>query len=1040
MYSPEIPNVPCSFNRNPGNIPLFPHRSLPLLLATACGLGSPFLCSFATGAEAPPPARSGDPVAGQSTVQLSPFVVDAKSDQGYAATNTLEGSRLNTALRDTPAAISIFTKDLIDDLAATSLDELLRYNLHAELNYGDSQVGLAFGNESRVLGSAVQFRVRGLTGSTSTDGFRTGGSERNTFDVERVASTRGPNAILFGAGSAGGNLNFSTKSATLSRDSTSIDTKTGGDSTKRALVDLSRVLVKDKLALRMITVWDRKGASGPHKYTDFKGLTFSGKWRVSGDTDVAVTYRRSHTQGVSGRDWNHSDSISRFLEQFKAGQIRWSPAGERYENANGTALVNATAGIGNLAPRNVIVYGPDLTVPPQFWEGATSAVNRTTLTTNAAIINGGVNVDESIEPYGSVTPSGAGEFSNVGSDGLSVIINHRWFSSLYMELGYNHSRRRSDNTLGQTPELRADLNYRLPDGSLNPYFFGNGYYFSELNYTRMTTGEENDTFRASLSYDLNLGKIFGRHRFAASSERYLNPNRSWRTREVWANRPFGGAPPAAANVVTRRRYFKIDGPFANYTSGYQPGNVFNLEPFRSSLSNIGALKTDWVATNLNSWDDEVTIDSNMFVMQNHLFADRLVTTLGVRRDTSISTGPRMLTDAVTGLGRFATAADNAVFTPNGDQWLDRDERHGYRHSLGAVLHLTKNFSLTANFSKGIQLANRNRTVLPDGLTPPPVEGKGRDLGLSFSFLENRISGSIKFYQSTSHGERTQGGVGPIYVTPNNDIMSTFEYYFRQAGITTLGPTDPVQNIGDLTTVYTAEASAYLADQVSHGEEFEVVANPTNNWTLRAAFSTTHRTTTNVLFEAQGFWADRLAFWKSLDAVYMARTRLPSVFNQPTYFSTSSFGPTTPTQVIAQSAIDLANLRRQQEQAYGNRPYSANLWTRYSFNSGRLKGLAIGGGWRYQAANVAGVDFSTETEILGNPRSMGDLFVHYKTKGLGPFFPTARTTYQLNITNVFDDRTIVSTTMGVDAITKKSFFRRSFREDPRIAAFSLRLDF
>ena len=76
----------------------------------------------------------------------------------------------------------------------------------------------------------------------------------------------------------------------------------------------------------------------------------------------------------------------------------------------------------------------------------------------------------------------------------------------------------------------------------------------------------------------------------------------------------------------------------------------------------------------------------------------------------------------------------------------------------------------------------------------------------------------------------------IYVTPHNNIMSTFEYYFRQAGITTLGPTDPVQNIGDLTTIFTAEASAYLSDRVSSGEEIEVVANPTSNWTLRAAFS------------------------------------------------------------------------------------------------------------------------------------------------------------------------------------------------------------
>ena len=59
------------------------------------------------------------------------------------------------------------------------------------------------------------------------------------------------------------------------------------------------MLVKNKLALRMITVWDRKGSPAPHKYTDFKGLTFTGTWRVSGDTDVAVTYRRNHTEGVS---------------------------------------------------------------------------------------------------------------------------------------------------------------------------------------------------------------------------------------------------------------------------------------------------------------------------------------------------------------------------------------------------------------------------------------------------------------------------------------------------------------------------------------------------------------------------------------------------------------------------------------------------------------------------------------------------------------------------------------------------------------------
>jgi outer membrane receptor for ferric coprogen and ferric-rhodotorulic acid len=50
-------------------------------------------------------------------VTLSPFQVTAESETGYQATNTLDGSRLNTPLRDLPGAISIFTKDFIDDFA-----------------------------------------------------------------------------------------------------------------------------------------------------------------------------------------------------------------------------------------------------------------------------------------------------------------------------------------------------------------------------------------------------------------------------------------------------------------------------------------------------------------------------------------------------------------------------------------------------------------------------------------------------------------------------------------------------------------------------------------------------------------------------------------------------------------------------------------------------------------------------------------------------------------------------------------------------------
>jgi hypothetical protein len=53
--------------------------------------------------------------------------------------------------------------------------------------------------------------------------------------------------------------------------------------------------------------------------------------------------------------------------------------------------------------------------------------------------------------------------------------------------------------------------------------------------------------------------------------------------------------------------------------------------------------------------------------------------------------------------------------------------------------------------------------------------------------------------------------------------------------------------------------------------------------------------------------------------------------------------------------------------------------------------------------------------------------------------SARVTYQLNITNVLDDRTIIATKLDVDSVSGVVFVRRGYREDPRAFAFSLRLD-
>ena len=82
------------------------------------------------------------------------------------------------------------------------------------------------------------------------------------------------------------------------------------------------------------------------------------------------------------------------------------------------------------------------------------------------------------------------------------------------------------STLGQTPILAGDLNYRLPDGRLNPFFLGNGYYYAQQNFLRLKRGNDTETLRASLSYEHDLGKFWGQHRFAVMKE----PKRTKRAR------------------------------------------------------------------------------------------------------------------------------------------------------------------------------------------------------------------------------------------------------------------------------------------------------------------------------------------------------------------------------------------------------------------------------------------------------------------------------------------------------------------------------
>ncbi len=183
-------------------------------------------------------------------VTLSVFEVTTDRDVGYQAGNTASGSRLNSSLKDTAAAVMVFTPEYISDFAANGLGDITAYAPNVSIDMLETS---SDANPTFVGGSDLkdtQLRVRGLSASAGMDFFEAGIAIDN-YNTERIELSSGPNSILFGFGSPGGLVNVMTKRAQVNRHRTAFRTQFGEWAFRRFELDHNQVLVPGKLALRL---------------------------------------------------------------------------------------------------------------------------------------------------------------------------------------------------------------------------------------------------------------------------------------------------------------------------------------------------------------------------------------------------------------------------------------------------------------------------------------------------------------------------------------------------------------------------------------------------------------------------------------------------------------------------------------------------------------------------------------------------------------------------------------------------------------------
>ena len=129
-----------------------------------------------------------------AVVTLSPFEVNSAKDQGYAATSSLSGTRLNSKLEDLAASLSVVTKQQLEDTASTDINDVFIYEVNTEgtaqlTNFSVDRGNVSDGVQNDPQGSN---RMRGLTpANIASNGFITT-LPFDTYNTERWKFPAGP--------------------------------------------------------------------------------------------------------------------------------------------------------------------------------------------------------------------------------------------------------------------------------------------------------------------------------------------------------------------------------------------------------------------------------------------------------------------------------------------------------------------------------------------------------------------------------------------------------------------------------------------------------------------------------------------------------------------------------------------------------------------------------------------------------------------------------------------------------------------------------
>jgi iron complex outermembrane recepter protein len=978
-------------------------------------------CSFllvsaaAVAQTVPPPAAPPPPA--EEVVVLTPFSVDTTKDRGYQAENTLSGSRLNSSLNDTPASVSVFTKEFLQDVGLTELRELVEYSVSATLNFNDTGAETNANSYVNATGLTRKIDIRGINSSQALDYFQSITPD-DSYRIGRYDESRGPNGILFGISDVGGLINQTSKQAQTRRDAATLRYSFGTQHRNRSELDANKVLVKDKLAVLVAALHQENGGWQTHDFQDkdrlygsivfrptrrllFNAMAETGRERFSvvapftpGD-EVLAWYDNREARGVGAVTFAPTNAVQTAAQAalgVTARNANFTGAGIKratFINNDGTVF-NAAGTLLTGSYNNNVVRHPDGS------PGVTGAQLR-------------VN-DERLVPY-EVNAGGPGMYRDQKLKNYTITADWQVTKNFFVNLARNYQ-----STAAQVffvnagnPILRGDPNTTLgvrvtaPVTNPPPNPFAGRLYF-DANWKLDYHDAKHEEDRLSLSYQLETQR-FGTHRMAAMGSRAKDTDMRLGTWLALAGAPFS---PDAENINNRvtTRYYVTEGNPESFVLGdwrqVPPRLTFDGVGYDVGFINQGPGNQNALA--------EQNVDSLVGVVQSSFFKNRLITTVGYREDAAEIISFGHATHPTLRMAVIDKDPAKAVV----------NETRAIARSQGVVWHALKNVSLLANRSTSVALPDFRRKVLPFSKVADPAKGKGEDIGVSVSLFDRRVTAKAVYYTTSERGSSTAGQA--VFADTNRRILDAFSTALVGTGRPLTAAEFATRSAG-----LTPDISGVLFDMESKGYEFSLTANPTPNWRLTVNYGYTDRLRTNsfnrdvipwygfkragtavrqgVTQGANGTYTLDSAAYEAAGTVakWVELSGLSPAANVSTL--TTLNGISVAQEIF--NLVDTINTEiRENEQRWGLRPHRANVFTAYDFTQGRLKGFTIGGGYRWRSPNIIG-NVAGGGEREGRAITAADLLLRYKRR-LSEGRLRGTLSFQVNVMNLFDEGGIIPT--------------------------------